>query len=196
MALNAKAYLQQLQALLPQGLAWPRTIDAYLTKLLSAFSQELGRLDLRIDNLIDEADPRTTLELLPEWERLAGLPDPCVTSDQTVEQRQSALVTKLTMQVGQSRAYYIQMAEDLGYPDTTIEEYFPFTCESYCDEFLNSLDDRHTWTIYLPSDGGFEFMTCESPCDSYLQSFGDQVIECRINQYKPAHTAVLFAYTD
>jgi uncharacterized protein YmfQ (DUF2313 family) len=170
-------------------------MDAYFTRLLSAFSQEFARVDQRIDDLIDEADPRTTLEMLPDWERLAGLPDPCVTSEQTVEQRQSALVSKLTMQGGQSRAYYIQTAEDLGYPAATIEEYFPFTCESYCDEFLNSIADRHTWTIFLPSDGGFEVMTCESPCDSFLQSFGDEVIECRINQYKPAHTKVLFAYT-
>lgn len=196
MALNAKAYLQQLQALLPSGLAWPRAADAYLTKLLSAFSQEFARIDTRVDNLLNEADPRTTLEMLPDWERLAGLPDPCVSSDQTVEQRQSALVTKLTIQGGQSRAYFIDMADALGYQDTEIEEYFPFTCESYCDEFLNSLADRHTWTIYLQSDGGLEVMTCESPCDSFLQSFGDEVIECRINQYKPAHTVVLFAYTD
>lgn len=194
MALSAKAYLQQLQTLLPRGLAWPRAADAYLTKLLSAFSQEFARIDTRVDDLLDEADPRTTLEMLPDWERLAGLPDPCVSIEQTVEQRQSALVTKLTMQGGQSRAYFIDMADALGYQDTEIEEYFPFTCESYCDEFLNSLDDRHTWTIYLQSDGGLEVMTCESPCDSFLQSFGDEVIECRINQYKPAHTTVLFAY--
>ena len=194
MALNAKAYLQQLQSLLPRGLAWPRTADSYLGRLLSSFAEEFTRVDQRVDDLLGEADPRTTLELLPDWERLAGLPDPCVTVEQTVEQRQSALVTKLTMQGGQSRQYYIDMADSLGYEGTEIEEYFPFTCESYCDEFLNSLADRHTWTIYLDSDGGLEVMTCESPCDSFLQSFGDEVIECRINQYKPAHTAVLFAY--
>jgi uncharacterized protein YmfQ (DUF2313 family) len=83
MALNAKAYLQQLQALLPRGLAWPRAVDAHLTKLLSAFSLEFARVDQRVDDLLDEADPRSTLELLPEWERMAGLPDPCA-SKQTI----------------------------------------------------------------------------------------------------------------
>lgn len=194
MALGARAYLETLQALLPSGLAWSRSIDAVLTKVLSAFAEEFARVDHRADDLLDEADPRTTLELLEEWERLAGLPDPCVTGDQTIGQRRAALASKLTMQGGQSRAYYITLAEVLGYTDATIDEYRPMTCVDDCNDALYSVGDRFCWTINLPSDGGVFVMNSESPCDSPLRAWGDEVIECRINQYKPAHTTVIFAY--
>ena len=35
-----------------------------------------------------ESDPRITLELLPDWERAWGLPDPCFRSAQTIAERQ------------------------------------------------------------------------------------------------------------
>lgn len=194
MALNAGAYLQQLQALLPRGLAWPRAASAYLTKLLSAFSEELARFDQRVDELLNEADPRTTNELLPDWERVAGLPDPCVTEELSIEQRRAALVTKLTLLGGQSRAYFIAMSEALGYVDTTIDEYLPMTCNDDCNDALYSENDRYVWQINLKSDGGIFVANCQSPCDSPLQSWGDEIIECRINRYKPAHTTVIFAY--
>lgn len=194
MALNAGAYLQQLQALLPRGLAWPRAANAYLTKLLSAYSEDLARIDQRIDELLNEADPRTTTELLPDWERVAGLPDPCVTEELSIEQRRAALVTKLTLLGGQSRAYFIAMSEALGYEDTTIDEYLPMTCNDDCNDALYSEDDRYVWQINLKSDGGIFIANCQSPCDSPLQSWGDEIIECRINRYKPAHTTVIFAY--
>lgn len=194
MALKANAYLQQLQALLPRGLAWPRAASAYLTKLLSAFSEEFARFDQRVDDLINEADPRTTTELLPDWERVAGLPDACVTIEQTIEQRRSALVTKLTLLGGQSRAYFIAMAAGLGYQDTTIDEYLPMTCNDTCNDALYSENDRYVWQINLKSDGGVFIANCQSPCDSPLQAWGDEVIECRINRYKPAHSIAIFAY--
>lgn len=194
MALKASAYLQQLQNLLPRGLAWPRAPGAYLTKLLSAFAEEFARIDSRVDALLNEADPRTTSEMLVDWERVAGLPDPCVTEDQTVEQRRAALVTKLTLLGGQSRAYYIDIAAGLGYADATIDEYRPMTCNDDCNDALNSFDDRFTWQINLPAEGGIFLANCQSPCNSPLAAWGDEAIECRINRYKPAHTTVIFAY--
>lgn len=194
MALTKQDYLLQLQALLPQGPAWSRAADALITKLLDAFAAEYANVGLRLDALINEADPRTTSELLPDWERVAGLPDPCVTADQTVEQRRAALVSKLTLLGGQSRAYYIAIAEGLGYPGATIDEYRPMNCNDNCNDALYSQADRFAWQINLPSDGGIFVANCNSPCDSPLQAWGDEAIECRISRYKPAHTTVIFAY--
>ncbi|TFW71409.1 hypothetical protein C3Y98_04705 [Methylotenera oryzisoli] len=194
MALTAESYLQQLQALLPQGPAWPREEGALNTKLLDAWSAELARVDARIEALINEADPRVTSELLADWEALAGLPDPCVTVDQTVDQRRLALVSKLTNLGGQSRQYFINLATSMGYADATIDEYKPMNCNDNCNDALYSDNDRFYWTMNLPSDGGIFIANCQSPCDSPLQSWGDEAIECRINKYKPAHTTVIFAY--
>lgn len=190
-------YLAQLQALLPPGIAWARRAAATLTKLLAAFADEFARVDQRAADLVEESDPRTTSEMLPDWERVAGLPDPCVAVlgvEQTVEQRRAALVAKLTALGGQSRQYYIDLVAALGYPGATIDEYRPMTCNSNCNDALWSEDDRFAWQINLPSDGGVFRMNCNSPCDSPLAAWGDDAVECRIQRLKPGHTTALIAY--
>ncbi len=194
MGLTADDYLAQLQALLPLGAAWPRDQDSSLTKLLSAWSDEFSRVDSRAWNLMEEADPRTTSELLLDWERVTGLPDPCVTSAQTVDQRRAALVALLITLGGQSRQYFIDMAAALGYPGATIDEYRPMNCGDNCNDALWSDTDRFVWQINLPTTGGTYIMNCDSTCDAPLGAWGGEAIECRINRYKPAHTQAVFAY--
>jgi uncharacterized protein YmfQ (DUF2313 family) len=195
MAMTAADYLSQLQALLPRGPAWTRSQTAALTLLLQALADEFARVERRVDDLLNEADPRTTSELLYDWERVAGLPDSCVTIDQTIEQRRSALVSKLTMVGGQSRAYFITLADAMGYPNATIDEFRVMTCNDDCNDAIYDKDAVFCWRLNLPdSTGGLFVMTCVSDCISSLQSWGDEAIECRVNHYKPAHTSVIFAY--
>lgn len=195
MALTADDYLGQLQALLPRGLAWARQASGVLTRLLLAWADEFARVDLRCDDLAEEADPRTTSELLLDWERVAGLPDPCVTISQTIEQRRSALASKLTYAGGQSRAYFIGLAEGMGYPGATIDEFALMTCNDDCNDSLYSIADLFTWRLNLSgATGGVFLMTCNSDCNGALQSWGNEALECRVNKFKPAHTAALFAY--
>ena len=69
----------RLAALLPIGPAWPREYDSTLMALIGGLSQIWGDVDGRAADLLEtESDPRTTVELLPDWERAWGLPDPCV----------------------------------------------------------------------------------------------------------------------
>lgn len=188
-------YLHQLQSLLPLGSAWTRDPDATLTQLLLALAQEFGRVDQRGVDLIAEADPRTTSELLSDGERVAGLPDTCLTAGQTIQQRRVALVSKLTGMGGQSRQYFIALAASLGYPGAAISEFRPLNCNDHCDDAMNDESERFTWRINLPnSAGGVYIMNCNSTCSDALGSWGDEVLECRINHLKPAHTTVLFAY--
>jgi len=107
MGVIATDYLAQLQALLPPGPAWPKGADASLTKMLTGLAQELARVDDRALQLVEEVDPRTTAELFIDWERVAGLPDACVTAfagDQTTAQRRASLVGRLATLGGQSAA--------------------------------------------------------------------------------------------
>jgi uncharacterized protein YmfQ (DUF2313 family) len=85
-----------------------------------------GDFEIRASTLLEvESDPRQTIELLPDWERNFGLPDPCYSAPQSIDQRQLALVMRMTLQGGQSRAFFIQVAQMIGYT-ITITEYRPF----------------------------------------------------------------------
>lgn len=190
--MSARHYLAQLQALLPRGAAWLREQTATLTMLLYALADEFARVDGRSFDLLEEADPRTTYELLPEWEFDYGLPDPCTGQLETIQQRREALVTKVTMIGGQSRQYFIDLAARLGF-EITITEFEPFTVGSTVDEPICDEAWRWTWMVNAPEVRVIEF-TAESGVNEALQTWGNELLECAITRLKPAHTNVLFAY--
>lgn len=70
-----------LKQLLPPGRAL-KLVESVLEKTLLATGDELARVDARGDELLVESDPRTTDELLPDFERMLDL-----TADGTLSQR-------------------------------------------------------------------------------------------------------------
>lgn len=165
-----------------------------LSAELEAEGKALDAAQIAADLILTEADPRTTYHLLPDWERVLGLPDPCASPLATVQQRQAAVVAKNTKREGQSRPLFIDIAAKYSYPGATIDEFRPMTCNDTCNDALYSEDDRFVWRINLPSTGGIFLANCNSPCDEPLASWGDAAIECAIKRDKPAHTTALFAY--
>ena len=139
MANSAEIHTQILQALLPQGRIWPRDAEATLSKLLATWALELARVDARADDLMDEVDPSTTLELLSDFERVCGLPDKCSFGDETLEQRRGEVLAKLTSRGGQTPAYFIGLAAQLGYT-VEIEEFRPFRAGSRAGERAYATD--------------------------------------------------------
>ena len=202
--MDALAYRTQLQALLPPGPAWPRDEDATLTRLLHAAADEFARVDGRTADLLEEADPLTALELLPDWERVAGLPDACNPADGTVRERQLAVTRKLTGLGGQSRAYFIDLASRLGL-EVEIVEFAPFDATCRVDAELCEDAWRFAFEIRaLPaseSSGAialvrFADLTTESRVDERLRSFGVDSLECVVSRASPAQSIVLFAYPE
>lgn len=63
-----EAYAEMLAGLLPPGKLW-QLFSGLLHQLLLGCADALARLDQRVQDLLREADPRTALELLPEYER-------------------------------------------------------------------------------------------------------------------------------
>jgi uncharacterized protein YmfQ (DUF2313 family) len=120
-------YRDAFLELLPQGEAWPKhSPESVLWKACDGLNDYWGFVDGRAADLLErESDPRQTVELLPDWERNWGLPDPCYSAPQTVAQRQTALIARMTLWGSQSRQWYINFAAFLGY-GITITEYRPW----------------------------------------------------------------------
>lgn len=185
-------HAELLKRLLPPVAYDPN--GAVLSAELEAEGNALDAAQVASELILAEADPRTARHTLEDWERVLGLPDPCAGALATIEQRLVAVLSKYYAHGGQSRQFFIALAERMGYLGATIEEYRPATCTDTCNDALYSEDDRFVWTIKLPSAGGIFIANCTSPCDEPLASWGDDPVECAISTFKPAHTTTLFAY--
>lgn len=82
-------YQRMLGALLPPG-KWRLIGDAVLPALFLGCADELERIDGRAGNLLNESDPRTAVELLPEYERELELDEASTTAE-----RQARIVARL-----------------------------------------------------------------------------------------------------
>jgi uncharacterized protein YmfQ (DUF2313 family) len=197
MRADAEQYLAHLQALLPSGPAWPREPEAVLTKVLAAEADGLARAHNRTADLVDEADPRSARELLGDWERVAGLPDPCSAGiATTLQERRAAVVTRLTATGGQSIVYFTGIAAGLGY-QVTIDEFRPFVCgRSRCGDRLNGPHSvRHTWRVRVGEPRVTLFRAGASQAGDRLGKFTRaEDLECLLRRLKPQHTTLIVSY--
>lgn len=196
-AMTPAAYRAQLQALLPPGDTYPRHLAAFWTKLLDAFAEEYSRFDERSEQLLNEAMPGSSLEMLPDWERLVGLPDACsLELANTIAERRQNVVSKLTMRGGVSRSWYIAFAAKLGYT-IEIDVFRPFiTGISRCGDRLNGGHSvRHTWRVRVIGPRYTPFLTGASQCGDLLGKITRaEDLECQLKRRKQAHTNLIVSY--
>jgi uncharacterized protein YmfQ (DUF2313 family) len=202
-------YTQAFLALLPRGQAWPREPGSTLAGVVDGLSQYYGYVDGRAADLLErESDPRTTIELLSDWERAWGLPDPCFASPQTVEARRLILVLWMTWLGGQSRQYFINLMAWLGYT-IEIQEFAPFMCGVSTLGDSRSLDDanankhfrwyigpeeqRFYWTVEV-GQIGLNWFRCgsgELGVNHHLEFSIPEEAACLLQRWKPAQTELI-----
>jgi uncharacterized protein YmfQ (DUF2313 family) len=216
-------YAYGFQALLPRGQAWPREKQSTLRKVCDALAWFWAYVDGRIADLIErEADPQKTVELLPEWETAFGLPEECFPEAGTIAERQKMLVTKMTWQGGQSRQYFIDIMEWLGFR-IEIQEWSPFMAGvSRCgdtrlypprpdqglpgDEKLftevfrwniGPPEGRFVWSARVGYKGlsWFRAGSGQAGVDHHLEFINPLAVECLLMRWKPAHTWLRFNYS-
>lgn len=194
MAVMRESYQSMLFKLAPDGVAWAKIKSSVFAKFLDAIAAELERLDGRSDSLIKESDPRTTIELLEDWERVAGLPDDCSYATTTIAQRQEALVAKLTGTGSIRPAFYEELAASLGY-DVEVLEYRPFRAgRSYAGDKLTNDLWVFAWQVRSAQFTVKNFRAGQSFAGEPLASWGNELLECVLNKLRPAGTKIIFTY--
>lgn len=188
-------YKSMIKNLLPTGLAWPRNEDTNLSSFIEALAVEVSRVDMRVDDMLRESYPLTSSELLTDWERIVGIPDECVGLSETLQERREAVDRKLSSIGGQSKAYYIDVAARLGF-DITIDEYTPFRAGfSRAGDPVTSEEWAHVWEVNTAETDTIRYFRAgQSTAGEALAKWGNEILECIINQLKPAHTYVIFTY--
>lgn len=188
-------WLAALQGLLPQGLAWPRTAGATLTRFLDALALRLESLHARTLDLSErESFPDLAGEMLVDWERAFGLPDPCTPANADTAARRAALVARIVAQGGQSRAYFIGVAAALGHA-ITITEFRPFRAGlNEAGDPLYEADWIFRWQVNAPSISLRYFRAGLSVAGDPLTSADTSTLECVFARLKPARSTLVFAY--
>lgn len=213
--LTQAAYLAQAKALHPRGLAHVIAVGSTREKLWEAIAKVYGDVDARAGDVDLEIDPRTASELLADWERVFGLPGPCAPLAKSVNGRRGALWAKITAQGGQTPAYLVEVALAAGYV-VTIEEHFRFVVGRgrvgpggtstvagkewtfprgrLWGDVPPTEDWAFNFTVHAPEQTAFYFRVGESAVGDRLVEWGNDRLECVIEDVKPAHTRAQFAY--
>jgi uncharacterized protein YmfQ (DUF2313 family) len=193
---TAAAYYAQLKALLPPGPAWDAERVPEIHQLLEAGSLELAREDLRLSDLLGESDPNHVRELVPDWERVMGLPDPCLGVNPTFEDRQLAVRRRLTEVGGQTPAFFVQLAISVGYPHATVTEYRTprFGNARFGKSRFGTWSAQYMWTL---NTGPRLRLGRRFAVSHWGERFGvnsSSAFECVIGRAVPAHAHEFLNY--
>lgn len=192
---DSEEYKRQLLKLLPQGIAWYFEDENNVPKILHAWADECEIIDGAVQAFLEDFFPDTTSAFLADWERVAGLPDPCSGLAASVALRRKELITKLTSVGGQTPQYFIDLAASLGYT-ITITEFNPFRVGiSAAGDALYGEDWQHAWQINGVENEVEYFRTGQNAVGDPLANWGEGKLECLINRLKPAHTIPIFNYS-
>ncbi|APW38958.1 hypothetical protein RD110_18555 [Rhodoferax koreense] len=191
---TAADYAQQQLGLLPIGPAWPVEGDNASVRIFDPTATALQALHQRAEQLLEEADARTASELLDDWERVVGLPDPCLDPPGSTAERRRRVVQRLTYQGGQSAAFFIGFLAALGYAGATVDVFRPMRANSKCNAAINQGGWRFGWRVNVPAAANKKVMTVRGRCSDPLASWGDPGLECLLAIHKPAHTRLFVGY--
>lgn len=172
-------YEQQLAALLPPGRIWTVRSDSTLRRVFAAVAAVFMRAHAAAANLRSELYAPSTVDFLPEWEALLGLPDECTPIEGlTLQERRALVVERLTLRPRPTLQYLQELAAALGYSAVATET------------------GLFEITVTVPTGRVTYFRAGASRCGDLLGKF-DQAedLECLLRERMPAHIALIFNYT-
>jgi uncharacterized protein YmfQ (DUF2313 family) len=194
--LTVDDWTRTLVDLLPRGAVWPRDPATVLWRFWMAIADEMMAIQRRDCDLLAESYPCGAVELLPDWERVLGLPDECTDQqDWPLTSRQAFVCAKLAAQGGASRNYFIELAAAYGYT-ISITEHEPWRigCRDFCDCYVG--EPVSWWTVSAVSlPVTHSTVGCWQMGEDICVVHGADVLECIIRRAAPANTLVTFAYT-
>lgn len=187
-------FVGEATALAPPGLVHQAPRGTVRRQVLEGLFLALARSDARRATLHDEADPRTTTELLAGWERVWGLPGPCATLATSLILRRYALTGKVVAVGGQSLPYLLELAAALGY-EVELEEHLPFQAGTgEAGARVYGLPWTHVVTVHAPEASPTFFSAGASGAGDPLVDWTNEPLECHLDGVKPAHARFLYVF--
>lgn len=188
------AYREQLHALLPSGRAWSEDTGTVLDSFLDAIASQLAEVDRAGANMLDEIRPSTTLELLPDWERVAGLPDSCSVLGSTIAIRRASLLEKLVTKPTLNPSEFVRIGRTFGV-EITVDELDQTRADAVVGLDTTGGKWRFVWWITIPTTADIRYFDTLSDVNTPLVSIERNTeMECRLQKAAPAHTHLIIGY--
>lgn len=201
-------YKRIVEDLWPTGLAWRQVREegSFLNKMSCLLSSEVQRIDERIADLVREADPKTTFEMIDDWEEFLNIPDECTPEDYdpSLFERRLRICQKLLTGGGQTAEFYILIAGQLGYDTDVLDvkdfKDFRVGSSQVGDRLTNGSNPAtgwaYTFAIVAPATLIRKFTVSQSTVGERLVLVSNDELQCVIEKFKPAHTNVIFSFDD
>lgn len=196
MGLNLRAgdFLRAFMSLLPRGRVWSRDVSSVQSRALLGLVTIYEDSTARANQLLVDAFPGSTYELLPEWELTLGLPAPCAGPAPTIQARRAQVVARLTATGGQSIPYFTGLAKSLGY-EVTVTQFMPSRFGKRFGTPFGGVDWAHAWQINAPTFTVNRLRFGDS-FGSPFSYWTNNVLQCELQSVKPAHTVLNFSYSE
>lgn len=183
-----------LQQLLP-AVSYDSAGGRVLLAQLYADGRVLDRVQVSAGTLLTESDPCTCYLTLPDWERIAGLPDTCDGSTVlNLEARRRRLASRLIGRGGSSSVWIADYLSSLGYAIVGVDEFSLANCSGDCNQSV--LDSAWLFAFRINISGGLpiSYSSCIGGCDDALAVWDAGGLTCRIDKVKPAHTLAILNF--
>ncbi len=191
-----KDYRENLHGLLPQGEAWPKQAGTTLDRLLDALAGEFLAVDGGGMGVLGESVPSGAFHLLPDWERLVGLPDACSDLSETIGHRRAAVVGKVVSLLGVSPHDIVALGRRWGYR-LRVREPASEAAVTGTTLDLTGGKWRFVWYVDIGTIARFRYFDTLSdvltPLCRYDGAFPNEFI-CRLRELVPAHTLLVIGY--
>ncbi len=192
-------------------LLFPADLGGAFDADLDIEGAHLDTVQADADILHQEVYPDQTTLLLHAWERVCGLSP---SAGEPVESRRAKVLKQLTRLGGLSVPYFVSIANDLGY-GIVIEELSAFmsgwsaaadmtnAVRSMAGAFvagsgLTSFQDvLFTWRVWVTVASLYRMSAGVGAAGDRLMYFtGSPEVEAALQDLKPAHTLLMFAYRE
>lgn len=194
-----------LQSHLPTGPAWLafRLPDKNASKLMTALARAYDDALQFMCRIEAELDPRTTEELITEWETAVGLPDPCLPKATTLEERRFWVIFRLTKRRWSTAQDWIDLAALYGLDISVTPGWLVQKPALYAAEYPKRYDlfpKLGRFRVYIDVFGidvrGYSYGSA-SGGPGYPVPYGVNVpaltaFQCMIDRVRPANVVVIW----
>lgn len=168
--------------------------DSVFRKILIGLASEWLNFRNKINEVSNQYNPKTTTQLIEEWEEFVGIPDSCIDVASTLEQRRINILLKLSGINVSTETQFKNIALILGYnievSNGVATSTFPLTLP-----FILISEASAPFTIIITLPASIQPQGFPLTLPFTLTASQPEILNCLFNKIKPANTQLFFRYS-